>query len=77
MTCPDTIQFDWFTATLRDNTTGTTTTILPRTCATNAAFVQVTAAVTAGHSYTLTLTNHDDNFAGYASFTVTDDAVTS
>jgi hypothetical protein len=25
------------------------------------------AAVTAGHNYTLTLTNHDDNFAGDAS----------
>ena len=30
--CPDTIMFDWFTITLRDNTTGTTTTLLARTC---------------------------------------------
>jgi hypothetical protein len=73
MTCPDTITFDWFTATLRDNTTGTTTTPLGRTCSSPASFVPVTAAVIAGHSYTLTLTNHDDNFAGDASFTFVDD----
>jgi hypothetical protein len=73
MTCPDTVRFDWFTVTLRDNTAGTTTTPLPRTCSSPASFLQVTAAVTAGHNYTLTLTNHDDNFAGDASFTVVDD----
>ncbi|HET9597357.1 MAG TPA: hypothetical protein VFP65_17335 [Anaeromyxobacteraceae bacterium] len=73
MTCPDTVTFDWVTATLRDLTTATTRTILPRTCATNAAYVQVTATLTAGHRYTLTLTNRDDNFAGDASFTLFDD----
>jgi serine protease len=73
MTCPDTVTFDWVTATLRDLTTGTTRTILPRTCATNAAYVQVTAAITAGHRYTLTPTNRDDDFAGDASFTPFDD----
>jgi hypothetical protein len=71
--CPDTVQFDWATATLRDNTTGTTRTILARTCNTNAVWVLVTASVTAGHSYTLTLTSHDDDFAGDPTFTLFDD----
>lgn len=73
VTCPDTVQFDWATATLRDNTAGTTRTILPRTCTNNNTWVQVTASVIAGHSYTLTLTNRDDNFAGDPTFTLFDD----
>jgi serine protease len=51
--------------------------VLGKTCATNAAYTKVTAPVTAGHSYTLTLTNHDDNYAGDASFTDVDDVATS
>ena len=73
MTCPDTVTYDWATATLRDNTAGTTATMLPRTCATNSAYVPVTASVVAGHSYTLTMTSHDDNYAGDPSFTRFDD----
>ncbi len=73
MTCPDTVTYDWATASLKDNTSGTTSTILSKTCATNSSFVQVTATVTAGHSYTLTLTNHDDNYTGDASYTYFDD----
>jgi hypothetical protein len=77
MTCPDTVTYDWFTVTLKDNTTGTTTTVLGKTCATNSAYVKVSSAVTAGHSYTLTLTNRDDNYAGDASYTYVDDITIS
>jgi hypothetical protein len=77
MTCPDTVTYDWFTVTLKDNTTGTTTTVLGNTCATNSAYVKVSSAVTAGHSYTLTLTNRDDNYAGDASYTYVDDIAIS
>jgi serine protease len=77
MTCPDTVTYDWFTVTLKDNTSGTTSTVLGRTCATNSGYVQVSTPVTAGHSYTLTLTNHDDNYAGDASYTDVDDVATS
>jgi hypothetical protein len=77
MVCPDTITYDWFTVTLKDNTTGTTTTPLPRTCASPANYQQVTAALTSGHSYTLTLTNHDDNYPGDASYTYLDDIALS
>jgi hypothetical protein len=72
--CPDTVTYDWATATLKDNTTGTTTTILPRTCNNNGTWVQVSASVTAGHSYTLTLISHDDNYPGDPTYTLYDDA---
>ncbi|WP_329048227.1 exo-alpha-sialidase [Amycolatopsis sp. NBC_01488] len=73
VTCPDTVTYDWATATLRDNTTGTTATPLPRTCTNGAGWKQVTAAVTATHSYTLTLTSRDDNYPGDPTFTLYDD----
>jgi hypothetical protein len=72
-TCPDTVTYDWATATLKDNTSNTTTTILAKTCTAAGAWTQVTAAVTAGHSYTLTLTSHDDNYAGDPTYTDFDD----
>ncbi|HLZ20822.1 MAG TPA: hypothetical protein VKQ30_01690, partial [Ktedonobacterales bacterium] len=43
--CPDTVTYDWATATLKDNTTGTTTTILAKTCNNSATWVQVSAGV--------------------------------
>lgn len=75
MTCPDTVTYDWATVTLKDNTTGTTTTVLAKTCATNASWVNRTALVTAGHSYTLTLLSHDDNYAGDPTYTLYDDVI--
>jgi len=71
--CPDTVQFDWAMATLQDNTTGTARTILPRTCNTIIVWVQVTASVISGHSYTLTLISHDDNASANPTFTLFDD----
>jgi len=71
--CPDTVQHDWATATLKDNTTGKTITILPKTCTNNTTWVKVTTSITAGHSYTLTLTSRDDNRAGNATSTLFDD----
>jgi hypothetical protein len=73
VTCPDTVTFDWATATLKDNTTGTTTTPLGKTCVSSSGWTKVTASVTAGHSYTLTLTSHDDNFSGDPTSTLFDD----
>src|SRR5579859_2409357 len=71
--CPDTVQYDWATATLKDKTTGTTRTILARTCTNNNTWVKVSASVTAGHSYTLTLTSRDDNYPGDPNYTLFDD----
>ncbi len=74
-TCPDTVTYDWATATVKDNVTGTTTTVLAKTCTTTAVWTQVNwnAAASAGHSVTLTLANHDDNYAGDATYTYYDD----
>jgi hypothetical protein len=78
-TCPDSVTYDWATATLKDNVTGTTSTILAKTCTTTAVWMQVTTNVasSAGHSVTLTLANHDDNYAGDATYTYFDDVSVS
>jgi len=73
-TCPDTLTYDWAVVTLKDNTLGTTATLLAKTCTTN-AWTQKTGSVVAGHSYTLTLTSHDDNYPGDATFTLFDDVI--
>jgi serine protease len=75
--CPDTVTYDWATATLRDNTTATTSTVLPHTCTNTGAWVQVSVTITAGHSYTLTLTSEDDNYPGDPTATEYDDVATS
>ena len=77
LSCPDAVTYDWATATLKDNTTAVTTTPLPKLCTNTGAWNQVTAAVTAGHSYTLTLVSHDENSPGDATYTKYDDVVLS
>jgi hypothetical protein len=74
--CPDTLTYDWATATLRDNTSGTTTTVLAKTCNTANVWAHVTSPITAGHSYTLTLISHDDDFASDPTYTLYDDVAT-
>ena len=56
------MTYDWATATLKDNTTNTTATVLARTCTNNGSWVHVTVSLTGGHSYTLTLIDRDDNY---------------
>jgi len=77
MTCPDTVTYDWATATLKDNTTNTTATLLSKTCTNNGTWVQVTYSLSGkgGHSVTLTLISHDDNYASDPSYTLYDDVV--
>jgi serine protease len=77
VTCPDTVTYDGATATLKDNTTGTTTTVLAKTCVSSSGWVQKSASIVAGHSYTLTLTNVDDNYPGDPTYTKYDDVATS
>jgi hypothetical protein len=71
--CPDTTSSAWGTVRLKDNTTGTTYTVLGRTCTHNAGWKKVTHAVTSGHSYTLTLRNRDDNDSADGAYTLFDD----
>src|SRR5262249_6093971 len=74
ITSPDTITSAWATAPLTATTTGITTTPLPETCVNpSSGWTKVTAGVTAGHTYTLPLTSHDDNFAADPTFTLFDD----
>jgi len=70
--CTDTVTYDWATATLKDLTTGTTYTVLPHTCASLPTWTKVSHSVTAGHRYTLTLTNRDDNYPGDPTYTLYD-----
>jgi hypothetical protein len=62
--CGDTVATDWATATLLDNTTGTTVTLMPKTCSNNATWNRISGTVVPGHSYTITLTSHDDGIGG-------------
>jgi hypothetical protein len=75
--CPDTVTYDWATATLQDNVTSTVVTLLPPTCTNSGLWVQVTTDVSAmaGHSVTLTLSNHDDGYATDPTYTLYDDVV--
>ena len=60
--CQDSVTYGWATATLTDTTTGVTSTPLAKTCVNSTTWRQVTASLTAGHAYTLTLGNQDDNY---------------
>jgi len=76
MSCPDSVRYDWVMATLRDNTTGTTTTVLAKTCTNTGAWLSNAAALVGSHSYTLTLIDHDDNYATDPTYTLFDDVST-
>lgn len=73
VTCPDTVTYDWATATLTDTTSNTTSTVLPKTCTNGAGWKQVSTALTVGHNYNLTLSSKDDNYAGDPTYTLYDD----
>jgi endo-1,4-beta-D-glucanase Y len=73
ITCPDVVQWDWATATLKDNTSGLSTTPLAKSCTLGQGWQTITATVTAGHTYTLTLVSHDENNPGDPTFTRYDD----
>jgi serine protease len=73
--CLDTVTYDWATATLKDNTAATTTTVLAKTCTNTGSWVKVSKTTTGGHSYTLTLTSHDDNYPGDPTYALYDNVV--
>src|SRR5262249_18374259 len=67
------ITDDWRTATLTANTAGSTSTMLAKVCSNTGAWQSASATLTGGHSYTLTLSDHDDNYAGDPTYTLYDD----
>ncbi len=77
VSCPDKVRYDWATAQLRDDTTGGTTTVLPKTCTYDNTWQRATAPITGGHAYTLTLMNHDDGYYGDPTATKYDDVAVS
>jgi hypothetical protein len=64
VSCMDRERYDWTTASLKDDTTGTSRTVLPKTCTYDNTWQQASAPVVGGHAYTLTLLSHDDGYFG-------------
>jgi hypothetical protein len=62
--CIDREKYDWASASLKDDTTGTTRTVLPKTCTFDNIWQRVSVPVVGGHTYTLTLTSYDDGYFG-------------
>ncbi|MCW2945837.1 MAG: hypothetical protein JWR24_2554, partial [Actinoallomurus sp.] len=77
VSCPDRVTYDWATAELKDQTTGATRVVLPKICTYDDRWQQVTAPIVGGHSYTLTLSSHDDGYFGDPTATKYDDVTTS
>lgn len=77
VTCPDSVTYDWFTATLNDNTRNTSTTVVPKTCTAAGLWTKASAPITGGDQYTLTLANRDDNYSLDPTHTLVDDVSTS
>ena len=79
VTCRDRegTKYDWATASLQDDTLGTTRTVLPKTCTYDDSWQQVAAPVVGGHAYTLTLLSHDDGYFGDPTSTRYDDVALS
>ncbi len=75
--CPDTVADSWAFATLTDNTTHASVTVLANTCSAHAGWRQVSDTVVAGHSYTLKVVSHDDGdtLQGDGNVTLVDDVV--
>ena len=74
--CNDKVQYAWATATLRDNTSGTSKTLLPNTCSKTGKWAQVNAgALPAGHRLTLTLSSKSEVYKTSSNYTLFDDVV--
>jgi serine protease len=71
--CTGTVSTDWATVTLKNNTTGVTTTPLAKTCTNTGSWQTVTAPLVLANNYTVTLLNHDDNKAATPTYTLFDD----
>jgi hypothetical protein len=71
--CSDSRSKAWATIIVRRNTSGKTSTLLPRTCVAKGAWKKVRLKVTPGHSYTVALVNHDDGVRATPNWTYFDD----
>ncbi|MBA3489505.1 MAG: hypothetical protein H0T78_08165 [Longispora sp.] len=74
--CTGTVEQDWATVILKDNVTGGTETILPKTCTKGEGWKQISiTTLTPDRSYTLTLICHDDNSPTRPTVVLYDDIV--
>jgi hypothetical protein len=71
--CNNTLQYAWASATLADVTAGTSATLLPNICTKTGQWAQVTsAALTPGHSMTLTLLSKGQVYKTQYNYTLFD-----
>lgn len=75
--CHDTVSHAWATIVIEHNTSGKTSTPLPRTCVPRGPWKKVTQKVTPGHSYTISLISHDDGVKATPNNTYFDDVALS
>jgi Calcineurin-like phosphoesterase len=72
--CNDTVKYAHASATLKDTTAGTTAALLANTCTKTGAWAQVTsAALTAGHVLTFTVSNLSESYQTDYNYTLVDD----
>ncbi len=73
--CPDTITYDWASATVKNASGSVLSTPLANTCTNGGAWVQRGADLTAwaGQTVVLSFNNHDDNYSGDPTYTLYDD----
>ena len=75
--CADTVAKAWATVVVKRNTSGSVSTLLPRTCVAQGTWRRVSVGVTPGHSYTVSVVNHDDGVAATPNRTYVDDVTLS
>ena len=75
ITCPDTVQYDWFTASLQTPLGATLATVVAKTCVGSSGWVHVTYGLGSYTSQTIVvvLTSHDDNYGPDPTYTLVDD----
>ncbi len=73
--CPDTVYYDWFTATLQDTLGRTLATIVSKTCASSSAWTHATLNLSSweNQSVVVVLTSHDDGYYYDPTYTFVDD----
>jgi len=74
--CKDTVAYDWMTVSLRDEVTQTDHVLMPKSCSNTGAWTTVELPIPSaarGHSATLTVLVHDDNYPGDETWAYVDD----
>ena len=73
--CTSKVATAWTAVTYQESTAKTPKTLLAKTCRNTGQWLDVTGAVKAGHSYTITVINHDDGAAPAGNVTYVDDVL--